>query len=861
MTFRKDYRWLLAFAPAALWLAAVHAATPTLAEIPGVSAANCTLPAGEQPWLDAKQSPQCRALEVIPQMTHQEKLAFRIAVPRLGLNATAGSDGPYGLAAGGGRGGTPNPVAQNITTFPDELAVASTFDRDLVRHLGQVIGEEFNGKGLSTILGPTVNLARTWHWGRAPESFGEDPYLMTELSTPEIDALQAQHVVVVLKHYAVYDQETDRQVLNETVTEKALNEIYLPAFKSAVQNAHVGAIFCAFASLNGGPAVCSSGDQLGQLRKWGFDGFVRPEAAPDAALAAKAGSDEIAANALDQAIQAGKLAESDLDLIVYHHLVPMFRLGVFDAPKGKPDADVSTPGHKSTGLAIAEEGAVLLKDKGGILPLTGVKSIAVIGDDAGPAASIQATNSVVPVAGKLSVPSEAIAARAGSSVKVVYEKGTLGIAALPAIPATAWHPSSGQGQGLQGTYYKGAGWTGDPVATQTDATLDFNAPSVPALSPPAPAAGAAAAGGRGGRGGAARIPWSARWEGSLVPPSTGMYRFSINSSGTARLFIQDKPVVEIPKQSGAVTVTGVVSLTAGQAVPIRIECTGTGAIHVGWQTPDQDVLAAAVKAAKESDVAIVFAGERAGEGYDRTGLKTPGDLDSVIDAVAAANPRTIVVLNTAGPVAMPWLDKVSGVIEAWYPGQFDGEAISAILFGDVNPSGRLPMTFPVNDQQGPATKADEYPGDGKNTNYSEGVLVGYRWYDAKNQTPLFPFGFGLSYTTFQYGSAKVDHKAGDDATVSVRVTNSGKRKGSEVVQLYLEFPPEAGEAPRQLKGFGRVELNPGESKTVTMALNKDSLPAWDEGSHGWKVYPGKYTVDVGASSRDIRYKGSFTIAK
>jgi beta-glucosidase len=171
------------------------------------------------------------------------------------------------------------------------------------------------------------------------------------------------------------------------------------------------------------------------------------------------------------------------------------------------------------------------------------------------------------------------------------------------------------------------------------------------------------------------------------------------------------------------------------------------------------------------------------------------------------------------------------------------------------------MTFPADEQQGPATKTDEYPGDGKNANYSEGVLVGYRWYDAKNQAPLFPFGFGLSYSTFQYGSARVDHKTGYDATVTVRVTNSGKRAGAEVVQLYLGFPVEAAEPPRQLKGFARVELNPGESKTVTMAIDKASLAAWDEGAHDWKVYPGKYTVDVGASSRDIRFKGSFTIAK
>ncbi|MDE3197240.1 MAG: hypothetical protein KGN84_12900, partial [Acidobacteriota bacterium] len=462
-------------------LAVLHAQTPAkLATLPGVSE-KCSPPAGDRPWLDTKQTPACRALEAIPQMTYEEKLSFRIAAPRLGLDATAGSDGPYGLAAFG-RGGAPNPRAQNITTFPDELAVASTFDRDLAKNLGRAIGEEFTGKGLSTILGPTINLARTWHWGRAPESFGEDPYLMTELSAPEIEALQAQHVVSVLKHYAVYDQETDRQVLNEKVSEKALNEIYLPHFKAAVQRAHVGGVFCAFASLNGDAAVCSSATQLGLLRKWGFDGFVRPEAAPDIALAVKAGTDEVAAPLLDQTIKSGKLTEMDLDLIVYHHLVPMFRLGVFDVQKGTAEANVSTPEHKKIGLDIAEEGSVLLKNKGNVLPLSGVKSIAVIGDDAGHDASVQATNSVVPLGDRLSVASDAIAARAGSSVKVVYERGTMGIGPLPAIPASAL-------KNLHGTYYKALGWTGTPISTQDDATLDFNAPPVPALAPPAAPAG------------------------------------------------------------------------------------------------------------------------------------------------------------------------------------------------------------------------------------------------------------------------------------------------------------------------------------------------------------------------------------
>ena len=208
---------------------------------------------------------------------------------------------------------------------------------------------------------------------------------------------------------------------------------------------------------------------------------------------------------------------------------------------------------------------------------------------------------------------------------------------------------------------------------------------------------------------------------------------------------------------------------------------------------------------------------------------------------------------------MPWIDKVAGVIWAGHPGGFDGSSIAALLYGDANPSGRLIMTFPANEQQGPATKPDEYPGDGKIVNFTENLLVGYRWYDAKNQTPLFPFGYGLSYTTFKYSDLKIEHGADGRQTVSVKVTNSGKREGAEVVEVYVGDPAAAGEPPKQLKGFEKLFLKPGESKIATMALNRDSLSVWDEATHGWKLLPGAYTVNVGSSSREIHLKGSFTI--
>lgn len=311
------------------------------------------------------------------------------------------------------------------------------------------------------------------------------------------------------------------------------------------------------------------------------------------------------------------------------------------------------------------------------------------------------------------------------------------------------------------------------------------------------------------------------------------------------------------------TVQGAINLVAGKPVPIEVKYNNASSImgvgvQLGWEPPS-DLMAAAIAAAKQADVAIVFAAEQLGEGQDKPRLALPGGQDLLIEAVAQANPRTVVVLHTSNPVSMPWLDKAAAVIEAFYPGQEAGASIARVLFGDVNPSGRLAMTFPANEQQGPATHFLEYPGDGITVDFNEGVLVGYRWYDAKNQEPLFPFGFGLSYTTFRYSDLQVTHAGGQQATVKVRMTNAGKRQGAEVAQLYLGFPAAAEEPPKQLRGFEKVWLKPGESKVVTMELDKESLGAWDSNAHDFRVYPGSYSVLVGSSSRDIRLKGAFTI--
>ena len=699
-------------------------------------------------------------------MTYEEKLNFRGALPRLGLYA-----GP------GGRGSqAPPPKTSGITVFPHEHVLAATWDKSLAARVGKAMGEEFAGRGTAF---PMININRTWHWGRTADTFGEDPYLTAEMVLPEINAIQNEHVLAILKHYLANNQEIDRRTVDEKIPERALHEIYFYAWKQAVERSKIAGVFCAYNGVNGNFS-CANPELLGTLRSWGFDGFVFPEPVSDPVAAIKAGSDLLAPNVIDANVKSGKLDASAVDLIAFHLLVPYFRLGVFDVPPAPADSKASTPENRKIAEEVAEQGAVLLKNSGSILPLKGVHSIALIGDDAGKNASMQMTTSNVPNDNP-SLPVDAIPARAGSGVKVRYVSGPTGLSPLPEMQAG--------------------------FAEST----------------------------------------------TLTPSATGRYRFSLTGSGTARLFVGGNVVGNIFKSDSAITAIGGANLIANQPVEVKVEYVNRGRggnPRVGMQMADSE----AVAAAKEADVAIVFAGERAGESMDRTSLTLNGDMDNVIETVAAVNPRTVVVLNTAGPVAMPWIDKVSAVIWAGHPGGFDGSSIAALLFGDANPSGKLPITFPVNEQQGPATKPDEYPGDGKVVYFTENLLVGYRWYDAKSQTPLFPFGHGLSYTTFQYSDLKVDASG-----VQLKVANTGTREGAEVVQLYVGHPAAAGEPPQQLKGFEKVWLKPGESKTISMPLSRESLAVWDDIAHSQKVVPGTYTVNIGSSSRDIRLKGSFTI--
>jgi beta-glucosidase len=357
-------------------------------------------------------------------------------------------------------------------------------------------------------------------------------------------------------------------------------------------------------------------------------------------------------------------------------------------------------------------------------------------------------------------------------------------------------------------------------------------------------------------------PWSARWTGTLTPPVTGLYTFSLSGSGTAALYLDNQRVTSFERTDFPNTSIGSIQLTAGRPVQVLINYDNASVAipsspRLGWEPPSGR-LERAVAAAKNADVVIVFVGEQLGEGYDKHYLALPGDQNNLIEAVSAANPRTVVVLHTSTAVAMPWIDKIAAVVAAWYPGQEAGSAIAALLFGDENPSGKLPMTFPRDESQGAVSHWMRYPGDGRNMQYDEGVFVGHRWYDANDQEPLFPLGHGLSYTKFQMSGLRVKG-AGDRRVIELDVANLGQRDGSEVVQVYIGMPSEAGEPPQVLKGFEKVAVPVGAKRHVKIALPDSELAIYDESGSLWRVVPGTYKVLVGASSRDIRQHGEFEI--
>jgi beta-glucosidase len=538
-----------------------------------------------------------------------------------------------------------------------------------------------------------------------------------------------------------------------------------------------------------------------------------------------------------------------LDRAVRRILRVKLAFGLFEGTGQKSAALVNARQHQELARETAEAGMVLLKNQNSVLPLDlmKLKSLAIIGPNAARARLGGGGSSTVTPPYAVS-PLDGIRKKCGAMLTVAYEPGCLGWGDITPVSEAALTAPDGK-PGLSGEYFTNMNLAGIPQFVRTDPQIYFEW-------------------GQGGPG--PDFPgdyFSVRWSGTLTAPKTGEIEFYLASDDGSRMYCNDQLVIDNWGDHGRQTRSGKVRLEQGRAYRIKIEYyerTGEALVLWGWNAFQDQLLAQAQAVAARSDAAVVFAGlnnQYEGEGVDRPSLALPSGQDDLIRAVTAVNPRTIVVLENGTPLDMrAWLGQVPAVLEAWYPGMEGGNAIANLLFGEVNPSGKLPVTFPQKLEDNPSF--GHYPGDGAHVRYAEGLFIGYRHYDHQSIEPLFPFGHGLSYTTFAYSDLAVAPAQSKHGpwTVRLKVKNTGARAGKEVVQLYLGAPASAlPRPPRELKGFQKVALAPGETQTVTFEITREAMSYYDVGEKTWQVDPGKYAVFAGSSSRDIRLRGELQL--
>lgn len=702
-----------------------------------------------------------RVSDLLRRMTLEEKASMlegsgwmeSMPIERLGIPAIKMADGPMGVRSWAGSSAITSsagsPVKVLTTAFPAGVAMAATWNEELIQREGRAIAEEVKALGRDMILGPTVNINRVPLWGRNFEGYGEDPYLAGRLGVAYIRGVQGEGVIPSVKHFVANNEEYERHRIDEKISERALHEIYLPAFKAAVQDADVWTVMSAYNLVNGAHVAENKPLLRDVLQdEFGFKGFVISDwgstystaptvnAGMDLEMPGGAAMKEWLARPQTQqagngdgwleadkvlaAIKAGQITEAQLNDNVSRLLRVIFKAGLFDHPH-TGGGEVDTPAQRAVALQGATESIVLLKNDGSFLPLDPgkVHSIAVIG------------------------PNAAVARTGGGGSSMVRPK--YAIAPLDGIREAA-------GSAIKVSYALGAGMEGEDPA-------------------------------------------------------------------------QDTPDARAK------------------------------------------ALKEAVDAASHADVAIVIVGRYnriESEGFDLKTMDLPAGQDDLIEAVEKANPHTIVVLNTGDPVTMTrWIAKTPALLDMWYGGQEGGHALAAVLFGKANPSGKLPVSLPKRFEDSPAY--GHYPGENLHVEYAEGIYVGYRYYDTKNIEPAFPFGYGLSYTTFEYKDLKVANASPSgsnkqQAEITVQVKNTGSRAGAEVVQLYIHPEHSGIDRPvHELKGFRRVELQPGQSQQVQFTIDRDALSYWSPEKKSWVMEPGSYQIEVGSSSRDIRVRAPLNV--
>ncbi len=803
-----------------------------------------------------------RVQSVLSQMTLEEKIDmlggvdnfFIRDLPRLNLPRLKMADGPLGVRNFG-----------PATTMAAGIALAATWNPDLAERVGTEIGRDARAKGVHFLLGPGVNIYRSPRNGRNFEYLGEDPYLASRMAVAYINGVQSRGVSATVKHYVANDSEFDRHNSDSVIDERALREIYLPVFEAAVKEAHVGAVMDSYNLINGTHASQNTYLNTDILKKeWRFDGVLMSDwtSTYDGVAAANSGMDLEMPSAkfmnqktLLPAIQSGQVAVATIDDKVRRILRTATQFGWLD----RDQTDASVPRYNQQGrqvaLQAARESMVLLKNDHALLPLSKekTKSIAVIGPDAYPAVPDGGGSARVQPFAAVSF-MEGLASYLGTDATTYYSRGipTLGELA----EATDFHTAATDGAaGLTAEYFTDDQLQGAPTISRTEQHVNFTTQS---------------------RSGLPEVTRSERWTGYYLPKSAGSYDVFVASTGedggNYRLLVDDRLVFDNWTATKAEANWTTLSF---EPTPHKVvlEHRGRSAwlgtrLRLGIFPHDGVVAREALKLAAQADAVVVAVGfdpETESEGGDRTFVLPPGQ-DELIQELAAANKNIIVVITAGGAVDMnPWLDRVPVVLQAWYPGQEGGTALAEIVFGAVNPSGRLPVTFERYDKDNPTYNSYYPEADGKRVVYKEGVFVGYRGYEHNGTKPLFPFGYGLSYTSFAYRNLKVGKVAAEDGKhAKVRVefdlTNTGKREGAEVAQVYVgDSHGKVARPVKELKGFAKGSLRPGENRHIAVTLDDRAFSYYDTAAKRWHTDPGDFDILVGSSSDHIELRGKVTL--
>lgn len=817
--------------------------------------------------------------DTISKMTLEEKIHMlsgssmmsSTGVARLGIPAFRMSDGPVGAH-----------IPAPSTAYAAGIGLAASWDRNLAVQIGTQIGRDARSRGANFLLGPGVNIYRAPMNGRNFEYFGEDPFLAAETAVGYINGVQSQGVSATVKHYAANNSEYFRFTSDSVVSERALREIYLPAFEAAVRRAHVGSIMDSYNLLNGEHATANYhlNTEIAK-QQWDFDGIIMSDwmATHDGVAAANSGLDLempfglfMNEKTLIPAVKEGKVKESVIDDKIRRILRVGYRFGWMD----HDPLDNSIPRYNQQGrlaaLQGAREGMVLLKNQNGLLPLDAakVKTIAVIGPAAFPAVPTAGGSGQVPVYSDVSA-LKGISDRLGVNANVLYDRGVPKLSILAMHTGFSLSPDKFT-PGLTVETFDNPKFTGKPVATKTEmsANTGQNTLSSPDMSEITQALTADQMTTFMGAGGQPRFN---RWTGYYMARTPGNFVVFVEDQGQYRLSIDGKVAIDHAEVPRFALEQKTLPLTAGSHKVVMEELSGPqfgeAALKIGIVPENTFVNQSAIDMAKKAEAVIVAVGYDADvetEGADREFQLPPGQAE-LIEKIAAVNPNTIVTVTAGGSVdASGWLDHVAALLQNWYPGQEGGTALAEVVFGDVNPSGRLPISWEKSLKDNPSY-ASYYPTPGTLTiPYKDDVFVGYRGYEHNGVKPLFPFGFGLSYTSFKYSGLEIHPAAGADGKpayeVSFDVTNTGTKAGADVAQIYVsEDHPQVPRPPQELKGFARVVLDPGQSHHVTVPLDARAFTWYDEKAAAWHADSGSFTVHVSRSSVDPQLEGKITLSQ